>query len=213
MKEHKWKKRLFPLLALGLGIAGFMAFSASAQKAEEEQTVDTRPTVSVEALSAQDYQVVITGYGEVAPLETTSLAAQVSGEVVSWHPNFVPGGMIKRGEVMFSIEKDSYEAALYQAEANLSQAKAQLIEEQARADVAKDEAKRLPQTKVTDLYLRKPQLLSAEANLKSAMAQLKLAKRDLANCEVVAPYDALIVSRNLGCWPICDSRGTGGAIE
>ncbi|MCG6442073.1 efflux RND transporter periplasmic adaptor subunit, partial [Vibrio parahaemolyticus] len=51
---------------------------------------------------------------------------------------------------------------------------------------------------VSDLYLRKPQLLSAEAQVKSALASLKRAERDLDNCKVVAPYDALVVSRQIG---------------
>ena len=106
--------------------------------------------------------------------------------------------MVRRGDILFKIEKDSYQAALLQAEANVTQAQAQLIEEQARADVAKREAKTLSTSKVSDLYLRKPQLLSAKAALKSAQARLKIAQRDLANCEVKAPYDALVINRNLG---------------
>lgn len=196
--KSKWKKRTLPFAVLALGILGMKAIEATGPKPDDEKAIDTRPTVSIEALAAQDYQVVITAYGEVAPLESTNLAAQVAGEVVSWHPSFVPGGLIKRGDVMFSIERDAYEAAVYSAEATLSQAQATLIEEKARAEVAKEEAKRLPAEKVTDLYLRKPQVLSAEAAVKSAMAQLKIANRDLDNCEVRAPYDALVVSRNLG---------------
>ncbi len=196
--NNKWKKIAMPFVALAVGFAGMTGIAATGGNGGDEEAVDTRPTVSVEAVSAQDYQVVITSFGEVEALEATSLAAQVSGEVVSWNPNFVPGGMFKRGEVMFSIEKDSYEAALWQAQAELKQAQAALIEEQARADVAKEEAKRLDKAQVTDLYLRKPQLLSAEAALKSAQARLKIAQRDLDNCEVRAPYDALVVSRNLG---------------
>lgn len=196
--NKKWLKGLLPLGVMVFGIAGMSAIKATAQKAEEEDAIDIRPKVSVEAVSAQDYQVVITAYGEVEPLEMTSLSAQVSGEVMDWHPNFVPGGLIRRGETLFTIEKDTYEAALYSAQATLSQAKAALIEEQARANAAKEEAKSIPAARVTDLYLRKPQLLTAQANVKSAEAQLKIAQRDLDNCEVKAPYDALVISRNLG---------------
>jgi RND family efflux transporter MFP subunit len=56
----------------------------------------------------------------------------------------------------------------------------------------------LPQKQVTDLYLRKPQLLSANAQVKSAQAALKRAKRDLDNCQILAPYDALVVARDIG---------------
>lgn len=83
------------------------------------------------------------------------------------------------------------------AEANLASAEAQLIQEQAQADVAAREAKTMPNARVTDLYLRKPQVMSAKAALKSAQAQLKIAKRDLENCKVKAPYDALVVSRGI----------------
>ena len=197
MKKN-WIKVGLPLLVLVLGFGTMQVINASAPKDKEKDVVDTRPTVSVEAAMAEDYQVKITSFGEVRPLESTMLSAQVSGEVLSWHPNFVAGGLVLRGDTLFSIEKDTYEAALLQAEANLSLAEAQLIEEQARADVATQEAKNLPKSKVSDLYLRKPQLLSAKASVKSATALLKIAQRDLANCEIAAPYDALVINRNLG---------------
>jgi RND family efflux transporter MFP subunit len=196
--NKKWIKVIAPIAIIIVGVAGMKGIGASGEEKEEKKAIDTRPTVQIEEVSSLDHQVMITGHGEVKPLETTELSAQVSGEVTKWHPNFVAGGLVKRGETLFEIEQDTYLAAVSQAEAQLSQAQANLIEEQGRADVAKREAKTLPNTKVTDLYLRKPQLMSAKAQVKSAQASLRLAKRDLKNCTVVAPYDALIVSRNLG---------------
>lgn len=196
--NKKWMKVIFPAAAIVVGVAGMMAIGATNSEDDKKDPVDTRPTVKVESVAAQDYQVVISSFGEVEPLERTRLAAQVSGEVIDWHENFVPGGLIARGEVLFSIEKDTYEAALMQAQAELSLAEASLIEEQARAAVAENEAKNAPKAKVTDLYLRKPQVLSAQAALKSSQAQVKIAKRDLDNCEVKSPYDALVIARNLG---------------
>ena len=189
---------VFPFVALAVGVVGFKAINALANEQEKKALVDTRPTVQVEPVSANDHQVVINSYGEVKPLENTQLSAQVSGEVLSWHPSFVAGGVVARGETLFSIEKDNYEAAVLVAEAELARAQAGLIEEQAQAKVAEDEAKRFPSKARTDLFLRKPQVLSAQANVKSAQAALKRAQRDLENCDVKAPYDALIVSRNVG---------------
>ncbi|WP_213611499.1 efflux RND transporter periplasmic adaptor subunit [Pseudoalteromonas sp.] len=188
----------FPFVALALGVGGFVAINAIATEPDKKEVIDTRPTVQVEAAAANDHQVIINSYGEVKPLENTQLSAQVSGEVVSWHPNFVAGGVVGRGEVLFTIEKDNYEAAVLQSEAELARAQALLIEEQAQAKVAEDEAKRFPNKARTDLFLRKPQVLSAQASVKSAQAALKRAQRDLANCEVTAPYDALVISRNVG---------------
>ncbi|MCM2680363.1 efflux RND transporter periplasmic adaptor subunit [Echinimonas agarilytica] len=194
----KWMKVILPIAAIGFGVAGFMTINATAAKPEDIAVVDTRPTVKVLSATAQDYQVTISSFGEVRPLESTMLAPQVSGEVVSWNPKLTAGGLVERGEVLFSIEKDNYEAALLQAEANLSQAQAALIEENAQAKVAEAEAKRLKDRTVSDLYLRKPQVMSAKATVLSAVAALKLARRDLENCDIKAPYDALVISRDLG---------------
>lgn len=191
----KW---ILPFAVLGLGIAGFKAIKATAQEPEKKETVDTRPIVKVEPITANNHQVMINSYGVVKPLESTLLSAQVSGEVISWHPNFVAGGIVARGETLFSIEKGNYEAALLQAEAELAQAKSLLIEEQAQAQVAADEVKRFPGKNRTALFLREPQVLSAQASVKSAQARLKRAQRDLDNCEITSPYDALIINRQIG---------------
>ena len=193
--KNKWLKGILPLVILAIGFGGMSAIKASGEKDEDNEPVDTRPTVKIETAIAEDYQVRITSHGEVRPLESTMVSAQVSGEVLTWHPNFVPGGLVLRGDILFTIERGTYEAALLQAEADLSLARANLIEEQAKADVAEREAKG---SKVSDLYLRKPQMLSAQASIKSAQARLKIAQRDLSNCAIKAPYDALVVSRDIG---------------
>jgi RND family efflux transporter MFP subunit len=197
MQTHllKW---IFPFVALAIGIAAFMGINAIAQEPEKKEAVDTRPTVQVESVTANDHEVMINSYGVVKPLESTQLSAQVSGEVLSWHPNFVAGGIVGRGETLLTIERDNYEAAVLQAEAELARAQAALIEEQAQAHVAENEATRFPSKARTDLFLRKPQVLSANASVKSAQAALKRAQRDLENCEVTAPYDALVINRNVG---------------
>ena len=194
----EWKKIVLPIAILVAGYAGMTLIASAGSEEESAAEIDTRPTVSISELRAEDYEVTITSYGEITPLESTNLAAQVAGEVVSWNPKFVPGGLVKRGEILFSIEKDAYEAALLEAEATLISAQAQLVQEQAQADVAEREAASMSGSRITDLYLRKPQLLSAQAAVKSAEAMLRIAKRDLDNCEVRAPYDALVVSREIG---------------
>ena len=189
---------ILPIAIIVLGIGAMKTVTALGDTTEENESVDTRPTVRVTQLKPESFAINIEAFGELAPLESTRLAAQVSGEVVEWNPTFVAGGIVKRGEMLFSIEKDAYTAALLQAESALANAQAALIEEKALANVAEREAATLPNSRVTDLYLRKPQILSAEAAVKAAQAQMKIAKRDLDNTEVVAPYDALIVSRSIG---------------
>lgn len=186
----------FGIIGLAVGIS--VGIQATAKDSEEKQAKDTRPTVSIQTMTPINHDVEISSFGEVKPLETTVLAAQVSGEVLSWNPQFVAGGVVKRGDVLFTIEPDAYEAAVLQAQAQVSLAEATLIEELARQKVAQREARNLKDSQVSDLYLRKPQVLSAEAQLKSAQASLRIANRNLAKTQVTAPYDALVMSREIG---------------
>ncbi|MBE4572506.1 efflux transporter periplasmic adaptor subunit [Vibrio navarrensis] len=195
---HKSVRWLVPVALLGSSYLGYQAIAAHGPVVEEKKVESKQPTVEAAGLFPTNHRVLITSHGELVPFEVTRLSAQVSGEVTSWHANFVSGGIVKRGEVLFTIESDNYEAAVLQAEAALASAQATLIEERAKAKVAEKQASKLSDKQVSDLYLRKPQLLSAEAQVKSAQAALKRAKRDLQNCKVIAPYDALVVSRNLG---------------
>lgn len=196
--SSKRSKILIPIIVLVIGIILVVAVLATKPPEVEQEDVDTRPFVQVEKISPESHQIRIKGYGELRPLEKTMISAQVSGEVVKWHPNFVSGGLVKRGEVLFEIERDTYEVAMLQAESQLKAAEAALIEERGRAEVAKRESDNMPNERVSDLYLRKPQVMSAEASVKLAEASVKLAQRDLDNCRVVAPYDALVVNREVG---------------
>ncbi len=210
MKGLRW---ILPLVVLGLGYLGYTAIAATESETQVDNPAPPPPIVDTQFITPTQHQVVITGHGELMPLETTQISAQVSGKVMDWHPNFVAGGIVKRGDVLFSIEADNYQAAVLSAEADLASAQAALIEEQAQAAVAKRQAKSLPPTQVTDLYLRKPQLLTAKARVKSAQAALKRAQRDLDNCQVTAPYDALVVSRDIGMGQYISAGTTVGTIN
>jgi len=197
MKSFIIKFGIFLTMILVAGIIMFI-IQASAEEAEEKEPIDPRPTISVEILKSINHEVQITSFGELMPLESTELSAQVSGEVVSWNRNFIAGGVVKRDDILFTIEADAYEAAVLQSEAQISLAQASLTEELARQQVAMQEARNLPDTQISDLYLRKPQVLSAKAQLKSAEASLRIANRNLAKTKVRAPFDALVVSRTIG---------------
>lgn len=183
---------------IALFVVIISGINASAEQIEEKKEVDNRPLINTTSLFTDSHNVEITAFGEVTPLEKTILAAQVSGEIIHWNKNFVAGGIVKRGDVLFTIEPDKYEADVLQAEAQVSLAQATLEEELARQKVAQREARSLGKDSVSDLYLRKPQVLSARAQVKSAEAALRIANRNLSKTQVVAPYDALIISRDIG---------------
>ena len=99
--------------------------------------------------------------------------------------------------MLLRIDPRDYEARLARAQAALRSAESELLQEQGRADVARREWEKLPagsqrSDAARDLYLRKPQLAQAEAQLLAAEADVSTARDDLERTAVRAPYDALI---------------------
>jgi len=82
---------ILPIAIIVLGVGAMKTVTALGDTAEENESVDTRPTVQVTQLKPESFAINIEAFGELAPLESTRLAAQVSGEVVEWNPNFVAG--------------------------------------------------------------------------------------------------------------------------
>ncbi|PKH85425.1 efflux RND transporter periplasmic adaptor subunit [Colwellia sp. Bg11-28] len=196
--KSNWKKIILPCIVSLTSIGWFVSITATEQLPVNKVNKNKLVTVAVEDIFAIDHKVVITSYGEVTPLESTRLGSQVSGEVTYRNPNFIVGGFIKQGEVLLSIEKENYAAEVLESEATLLRVKATLIEELASANVAAETVKDSPNIKHSDLYLRRPQVLSARAEVKSAQAKLNQAHRNLEKCDIVAPYDSLVVSKGIG---------------
>jgi len=176
----------------------FFLINATAEEHVAEIQERVLPAVQVREVWSAEHQVKLKAHGEVVPLESTRIASEVTGRVLYWNPGLLPGGLIKRNTLLFSIEKDAYQAAVLKAEESVANAKARLIEEQARARVATQGIEGINPVQVSDLYLRRPQLLQAKSALEAAMADVQLAKKYLANCDVYAPFDALVESRSVG---------------
>ncbi|RXJ74276.1 efflux transporter periplasmic adaptor subunit [Veronia nyctiphanis] len=189
---------ILPFLVFLASCAGYVAMSDVPQEVEKVDDGVTLASVRVVDMKPTSHQIKLTSYGEVRSFETTHLAARVSGTVIKRNPKFAIGGLVKRGEVLFTLDKGNYIAAVSESEAQVVAARAVLIEERALARVAARQARKMDKKRVTDLFLRKPQLLSAEARVTSTEAALTRARSHLSNCVVRAPFDALIVSRNIG---------------
>lgn len=156
--------------------------------------------VEVEALFPETRPVVIEAMGTTLPSREVLLRPRVSGEILSIADAFLPGGIFEEGEQMLQIDPRDYELEVLQMEALVAQANSNLRLELGQQDVAQRDYELLGDNvdeSALEYILREPQKLSAEANLKSAEARLESARLNLERTHVYAPFDALVVSREV----------------
>ena len=124
--------------------------------------------------------------GQVEGTREVEVRARVTGILLT--QSYREGELVKAGDLLFKIDPAPYEIAL-------SLAKAQLAQEQARAEQALSESKRqsalLSQNATSAKEAADAQLLaeSAHASKEVAAAKVKSAELDLSYCEVRAPID------------------------
>ena len=81
--------------------------------------------VTVAAVSSRTMPVNLQAIGNVESISTVSIKAQISGQLVGIH--FREGDFVKRGQLLFTIERPPFEAALRQAEGTLAKDQAQAL--------------------------------------------------------------------------------------
>ena len=197
MSKSGWVKTIGPILVFVFAIIVTIIL-ISAKKPPEEKPVETKDFL-VEARPVSRVSTVFTiqSQGNVLPKNQTKVSAQVSGRVMRIADVFVVGGMFKKGDVLAVLEQADYETELKLAEAELAQAKANLEEEIARGKVAEKEWRSVNSVVPPELGLRKPQLAREQANLKAAEAKYDRASRNLARTEIRAPYNGIVINRNI----------------
>ena len=76
--------------------------------------------VKVATVSSRTMPVSLQAIGNVEAISTVTIKAQISGQLVGVH--FKEGDFVKKGQLLFTIDRAPFEAALRQAEGTLSYA-------------------------------------------------------------------------------------------
>lgn len=206
------KKVLLPLLVLG-GAFALMLVLISMRPKPEKKPHQPKP-VLVETLVAQpgEHQVWLESQGAVSPLRQSSLTARVSGTVIETSPHFLRGGFFHQGEVLLRLDPTDLQVALTRAEASLASRKAQLAAELAKAEQARKDWKAGGKGKPSPLVLRQPYVDEARAAVKAAEADLAQAQANLERSFIRAPYDGLVLQKNVDVGQFVSIGTTLGSI-
>lgn len=171
----------------------------SAPVAATQQVQQALPQVEVQNTQVGNYQAQVVGYGETKPRFELAYAAEVNGRVEWLSDEFEAGKTVKQGELLAKLDATTYEQAMALAKYDLATAQQELLEEQRQGDQARSEWLRsgLTGEPNSPLVLREPQLASAQAKLENAQKALEKAQNDVEKTEIRAPFDGVIVNRDI----------------
>jgi membrane fusion protein (multidrug efflux system) len=171
------------------------------------------PEVSVMTLQPQDVPVDYGYVGQTEASQRVELRARVEGFLLM--RAFEEGKPIKKGDLLFQIDRRPFEVAFEEADSRLEQANATLVR------VEKDYA-RYKELLAAGGATQKEfddstnELAQARANLRFAEAQKNRAELDLGYTDILAPFDGVIGLTRRDPGSYLDPRGDsllGTAIQ
>jgi RND family efflux transporter MFP subunit len=191
--RHGRRASLLSIVAatsFGLALLG----SLSGCKREENAFAPPpAPAVTV----AHPIQRPITQYlestGTTEAFETVSLRARVPGFLDQ--VNFKPGAAVKKGDLLFVIDKRTYQATFDRLQAQVLADEATYQAAQSDAKIAEDLAAQRAGSEI-DKITKIGKRDAAQAQVEASKAALETARLDLEFCEVRAPIDGRI-TKNL----------------
>ncbi len=178
-----------PFRRLLLGVIGLSAGIAvsACQKTEAEGKGKGGPprNIKVPVLAAEvqtkDMPVVVRAIGQVNPKATVAVKAQVTGQIAEVH--FEEGQSVEKGDLLFTIDKRPFQAALDQARAALAQAGAE-------EKNAAQQARRYTELGRTGTVARE-QVDQLRTGATSAQAAVAAAEAAVRNAELQLEYTAV----------------------
>ncbi len=181
-------RTVIPLAVLAAAGAGAVVMIRAKPPVETRPPGVLPPLVRIQEVTLEDLSLTVTGQGTVSPRTESQLVPEVSGRVIWVSPSFASGGFFDAGATLLKIDPYDYDQAIVRAEADLARAKLRLAQEEAEAEVARDEWAELGTGTPTPLTLREPQVADATAAVAAEASSLERARRDRDRTEIKAPY-------------------------
>jgi len=171
-------------------IVAAAAFGLVSLTACEKKPTATPPPipVTVTPVVQQDVLVTKTWVGLLDGYQNADIRAQVTGYLLT--QNYKEGSVVKKGEVLFTIDPRPFQAALAQAQANYAKsvAQAQL------AQITLGRQEQLYKTKVISQQEYDTAYQNAQADIAgsaAAQAAVQTAQINLNYCTIQAPFDGI----------------------
>lgn len=185
-KQTGWGKWILILLVIVAVIAVGVAIMARHHgNPIEYQTVTVQPG---------DLTQTVTATGTLNPVTNVLVGCQVSGTIRKIYVDY--NSIVKGGELIAELDPATYQAQMDQAEANLSNARANLELQQAQAQ---RESQLFTNNLVSgsDYDTAIATLHEAEASVQLDTAAVSVAKVNLGYCKIYSPVDGIVIVNNI----------------
>jgi membrane fusion protein (multidrug efflux system) len=172
---------------LGAILALLLAAATARAQAPGPAGEDAPRPVGVVEIASEPVPFSVELPGRAVAFEQADIRPRVEGVVEEIA--YLPGHDVEVGDVLFRLERDTYEAVLAAAEAEVAQAEAAARAAQATLD----RYRRLEGAGVTSETVETAEVaqIQSQATLKSAQAALKTAQLELARTEIRSPIDGV----------------------
>ncbi len=180
---------IFRVALAGLSMA-LTPIAAQAQTASSSPP----PAVVVSTVTEQSPAALNRYVGRVIAVSTVELQVRVTGFLEK--RNFTEGATVKKGDVLYEIEKDTYKANVDKSSATVQGAQATVTDDQKtfeRMKFLRDKQDQ-PQSAVDQA---EADLQNSQATLGEAKAQLELDQINLGYTTITSPIDGRISTTNI----------------
>ncbi len=233
MSDIRSPKVFLPRLILAATLCA--ALTSCANKAAPNGFERPPAPVTVAEAAMQDVPVYIDAIGKTVARETVAIQPQVAGRILKIH--FTDGANVRKGDILFTIDPRPLQAALSEAQANVTKEIA--LKKQAEANLNRDlaiarwnavqvkryaklvEAGVVPREQYEQLVATadssnatveadRAAVHSADESIKADNAAVEKAKVDLSYCYIHSPIDGRAGQRLVDIGNVVNPGSAGG---
>ncbi|EFL52609.1 efflux transporter, RND family, MFP subunit [Solidesulfovibrio fructosivorans JJ]] len=186
-------KRIVPALVALVAVAAAL-FALSGCKGGNEYVPPPPPKVKVAPPERRKVTEYMRFTGNTQAVNSVDLRARIEGFLVK--QAYVDGATVKKGQLLFVIQPEPYEAKVLEAKAGLQSQLAGLHQ----AEIEYVRAKNLLREKAgpdTDVVKWDAQREQYKAGVENAKAQIELAQINLSYTKVTAPFNGRVSRRDV----------------
>jgi len=179
---------LYVVLAVGVGVLAYFYFSQpSSSKGKGDQGAAKSVPVMATAAKTASMPVYLYGLGSVSALNTDTMQARVSGELVK--VAYTEGQQVHKGDLLCEIDPQPFQVQLTQAEGTLARDQAMLQNAQLELDRYEQAKEAIP---VQTIDNQRATVLQDEGMVKTDQGLVDATKLNLTYCEITAPIDGRV---------------------